>query len=100
MFVEDFDDGRLDHLGVGDREKAQEARVPEIMEVIKDECRAALHMKGRFDNRVWLRDRTFRDSSLEVHMKKAAGSYAGVAVRDDLSLSSVDESGAKGALTS
>ncbi|MFQ6097548.1 MAG: hypothetical protein ACE5O2_07445, partial [Armatimonadota bacterium] len=83
VFVEDFDDGRLDQLGVDDREKAQEVRVPESLRVVKDGGRAALHMKGRFQNRVWLRDRTFEDFSLEVHMKKAAGSYAGVAVRDD-----------------
>lgn len=83
VFVEDFEDGDLGQLGINDREKTQESRVPEKLEVAKDGGKAALHLKGgAFHNRVYYLDRKFRDFSLEVRMRKTSGSYAGVVVRD------------------
>ena len=39
-------------------------------------------MTGGFQTRAYLRDRTFRDFALTVRMRKTAGSYAGLVVRD------------------
>lgn len=83
VFVEDFEDGNLDQLGINERERAQETRVPEKLEVVKQDGKAALHLKGgAFHNRVFYLDRKFEDFSLEVRVKKTAGSYAGIVVRD------------------
>ena len=82
VFVEDFEDGTLDQWGVDQKEQKQALRVPKIMEIIQDEGKATFHLKGNFHNRVYLRDRKFNDFSLAVRMKKTAGSYAGVVVRD------------------
>ena len=83
VFVEDFEDGNLDQWGINERERKQETRVPEMLEIVKDGGRAALHLKGgTFHNRAWYVDRKFEDLSLEVRVKKTKGSYAGMVVRD------------------
>jgi hypothetical protein len=83
VFVEDFEDGNLGQLAVDEKEKKQQVRVPEALEIVKDGGKAALHLIGRgLHNRVYYQDRKFKDFSLEVRMKKTSGSYAGVVVRD------------------
>jgi hypothetical protein len=82
IFVEDFETA-LDQLAVDEKEKKQQVRVPESLEIVKDDGGAALHLiGGGFHNRVYYQDRKFGDFSLEVRMKKTSGSYAGVVVRD------------------
>jgi hypothetical protein len=82
VLVEDFEGGQLGQWGVDERERKQAVRVPTVLEIARDAGKAALHMKGQFHNRVFCKDRTFGDFSLEVRMRKASGNYAGVVVRD------------------
>jgi hypothetical protein len=51
-------------------------------ETVRDEGRTTVHLKGNFQTRVFLQDRSFNDFALTVNMKKTAGSYAGIVVRD------------------
>ncbi|MGB2820870.1 MAG: hypothetical protein WBF17_07810 [Phycisphaerae bacterium] len=82
VLVEDFEGGQLDQWGVDERDSKHAVRVPAVLEIARDAGKAALHMKGGFHSRVFCKDRTFRDFSLEVRMRKASGNYAGVVVRD------------------
>lgn len=81
-FVEDFEDGNLERWGVDQQEAQRDNRVPTVLEIAKDAGKAALHLKGDFHNRVFLKDKTFKDFSMTVRMRKAGGNYAGVVVRD------------------
>jgi hypothetical protein len=80
VFVEDFEGGRLDPWAVDG--KQQTSRPPLIQEIVPRGGSAAFHLKGDFQNRVYLRDKTYRDFSLTVRMQKTGGSYAGVVVRE------------------
>jgi hypothetical protein len=82
LFVEDFEAGGLKKFGIDEREQKQASRVPAILEIARDGGRNVLHLKGNFQNRVYLKDREFEDFALTVRMKKTTGSYAGVVVRD------------------
>jgi hypothetical protein len=80
VYEANFDDGQLDDWNVDPKERA--TRPPLALEITPQQGNPALHFKGDFQNRVFLGDRPFRDFSLSVRMKKTAGSYAGVVVRD------------------
>ncbi len=71
LFVEDFEAGGLDEFAVDQREQKQASRVPTTLEIARDGGRNVLHLKGRFQNRVYLREREFDDFTLTVRMKRA-----------------------------
>jgi len=83
VFVEDFEGGYPDQLRVDAKATGQKVVLPEVLKIEKENGRAVLHLKGGgFHNRVYYQDRKFKDFTLEVRMKKTAGSYAGIVVRE------------------
>lgn len=82
VFFGDFADGALDAFGVLPREQERSNRLPLAFETVRDEGRTAVHLKGNFQTRLFLQDRSFDDFALAVNMKKTSGSYAGIVVRD------------------
>ncbi len=82
VFFDDFESGALGQLAVDEKEQRVDARLPQALEVVREAGRAVLHLKGGgFHTRVFY-PRRFGDFVLRVRMKKTAGSYAGVVVRD------------------
>ena len=82
VLVEDFEDGGLDQFAPDAKPGRTDASLPAVLEVAKDAGKGALHLKGQFHTRAYLRDRTFKDFALTARLRKAGGSYAGLVVRD------------------
>ena len=79
VLTDGFDDGKLGPFEATERGKSH---LPEVLEIVKDAGKPALHLKGTFHSRAFYEGRKFTDFSFEVRMKKTGGNYVGVAVRD------------------
>ena len=82
VLVEDFEAGGLGQFVPYGKEGKGKASMPAVLEIATDAGKAALHLKGTFHSRAYLRDRTFKDFAFTARMRKASGNYAGLVVRD------------------